>query len=288
MLTWAAHAGGVTSVAFVPGGGLLSTGTDGVLRHWDAATGAEHRSWKLAAGGEEWRLIRAVSESTGRYAVVGIRTEGVRVFDLSDGNVTNELRWHRLYALAPSPAGDTVFCAGIPVGPAVVAEVRPSAGRPVFRPVRGGFGDGAGLAIAPDGSQVIIGRNRLAWPSGKLAGPVSLATGSMFAVSPDGDKLFGANGARLMVWGMQTGAVRQKLKGHLATITGLTTTPGGRKLWTASADATVRRWDVETYRCEKCYALKVGPLGCVAVSPDGLTAAAGSAHSGRVAVWDLD
>jgi WD40 repeat protein len=82
--------------------------------------------------------------------------------------------------------------------------------------------------------------------------------------------------------------VRQRLKGHVAPITALASTPNGRRVWTASADATVRQWDAETYQCEKWYRLPIGPLGCIAVSPDGLTAAAGSAGNGSVAMWDLE
>ena len=46
-----------------------------------------------------------------------------------------------------------------------------------------------------------------------------------FAVSGDGDKLFGMHGSRLIVWGFQLGFVRQRLKGHIAPITALATTP---------------------------------------------------------------
>jgi WD40 repeat protein len=295
MLTWEAHAGAVTSLAFVPGGGLLSTSTDGVFKHWDPTSGTENRSWALA----EWlsrytatesALLKVVADATGRYAAVGLRTEGVRFFDLVDGRVADEFRLVQLVELAASPDGESVFCGGQRAnGEGRIWELRSSTGAVVAQSMSfDRLGHRGGLAVSPDGKQVIAGRTRFDWPSGRVAGPVVLATGNMFAVSPDGDKLFGANGTRLMVWGLQVGAVRQKLKGHLDHITGLTTTPDGRKLWTCSLDATVRQWDVETYRCTQCYGMKIGPLGCVAVSPDGLTAAAGSRHNGNIAVWDLD
>jgi WD40 repeat protein len=295
MLTWGAHTDAVTSLAFVPGGGLLSTGTDGVLKHWDPTTGSLHYFWKLAEGvsrytATECALLKVVADATGRYAAVGLRTEGVRFFDLSDGSVANEFRLAQLVELAPSPDGESVFCGGQGVnGGGRIWELRSPTGAILAQSVSfDRIGHRGGLAVSPDGKQVIAGRTRFDWPSGEVAAPVVLATGNMLAVSPDGDKLFGANGSRLMVWGFQVGALRRKLKGHLAPVIGLTTTPDGRKLWTASIDATVRQWDVETYRCTQCYGLKIGPLGCVAVSPDGLTAAAGSRHNGHIAVWDLD
>jgi len=145
-----------------------------------------------------------------------------------------------------------------------------------------------GLAVRPDGGEVVTGTHRFAWPAGTLTGSqLARRPQGPLAVSSDGDKLFSAAGSRLVVWGLQVGVIRRKIKGHVAPITGLTSTPDGRKLWSASLDATVRQWDVDTYRCETCYGLKIGPLGCVAVSPDGLTAAAGSRHTGNIAVWDL-
>lgn len=300
MLTWPAHAGAVTSVAFVPGGGLLSTGTDGVLKHWDAATGSLRDLRDLSAAGQdpaECYPLRVLVDAAGRSAVAALGSGGVRFYDLDGLSQVADLPLAALYGIAAGPGGASVFVLATgnvrsqrwpAADPVAVVEYRFEGAEPVAWSRHPPGGVYYGLAVSPDGAQVVASRTRYAWPSGEMTGPASLATGSMFAVSPDGDKLFGASGARLMVWGMQTGALRRKLKGHLATITGLSTTPDGRKLWTASADATVRRWDVETYRCETCYALKVGPLGCVAVSPDGLTAAAGSAHTGHVAVWDLD
>ncbi|MCE9563737.1 MAG: WD40 domain-containing protein [Planctomycetes bacterium] len=46
MLTWQAHTGAVTSLAFVPGGGLLSTGADG-LKRWDTLSGVLQDEWHL-------------------------------------------------------------------------------------------------------------------------------------------------------------------------------------------------------------------------------------------------
>ncbi len=305
MLTWQAHThvhvadapGAVTSLAFVPGGGLLSTGTDGVVRHWDSTTGSMHHFWKLVEGVEKptnSNLVRVLSDSTGRYAAVGLRHEGIDFFDLVNGDNAGHARVQHVEALVAGPDGQSVFVLGVP----------PTSGSPLTCVCQFKFPDGeelartktalasyhlGGLAIRPDGMQVVVGAYRFAWPAAKLTGSsFARPPRGQLAVSPDGDKLFEINGARLMVWGLQVGAVRQKLKGHLATITGLTATPDGRKLWTCSADATVRQWDVETYRCTQCYGLKIGPLGCVAVSPDGLTAAAGSAHNGHIAVWDLD
>jgi WD40 repeat protein len=301
MLTWQAHTGAVTSLAFVPGGGLLSTGADGYFKSWDSTTGAEslrHKFCEPDSAPVAADLMQVLVDSTGRHAVVGLQNKGFQWIELPDGILGRRFHFHPLSSLSRSPDGGSIFANGR--GYAASAQMR--ALEPDTRVWQIGFAEGEViahsqtrpggsryiLAINPDASQVIAGSTRFAWPSGKIAGPIINLCGSAFAVSPDGDKLFGVNGSRLLVWGFQVGALRHKLKGHIAPITGLTSTPDGRKLWTASLDATVRQWDVETYRCEKCYGLKIGPLGCIAVSSDGLTAAAGSAHNGQIAVWDLD
>ena len=295
MLTWHAHAGAVTSLAFVPGGGLLSTGTDGVLKHWDATSGELRFFWKLAetdATADKSNLLCVLADASGRYAAVGLRTEGVRFFDLDNGKEADCRELSEVRGLAAAPDGASVFAVGRDVERASRHTSRLFQwSYPPVKVIAVSKHWAASGPIVPnrDSSQILAGCERFHWPVGDLGSRLNVfPSGQPHVVSADGDKLFGFQGTRLIVWGFQLGTFRRKLKGHLAPITGLTSTPDGRRLWTASLDATVRQWDVETYRCEKWYTLKVGPLGCVAVSPDGLTAAAGSRHNGNIAVWDLD
>jgi WD40 repeat protein len=63
--------------------------------------------------------------------------------------------------------------------------------------------------------------------------------------------------------------------------------PSGRYLFTTSNDATVTVWDADGWVRVKRFAWDIGRLRSVAVSADGLLAAAGS-DRGRVVVWDVD
>ncbi|MBN9523130.1 hypothetical protein J0H58_32220 [bacterium] len=63
--------------------------------------------------------------------------------------------------------------------------------------------------------------------------------------------------------------------------------PSGRYLFTTSNDATVTVWDTDSWARVKRFDWDIGRLRSVAVSPDGLLAAAGS-DRGRVVVWDVD
>jgi WD40 repeat protein len=60
----------------------------------------------------------------------------------------------------------------------------------------------------------------------------------------------------------------------------------GRFVLTASK-ATVRVWDTSNWTVANTFDWQVGPITCLAVSPDGSLAAAGSA-TGKVVVWDVE
>jgi hypothetical protein len=64
--------------------------------------------------------------------------------------------------------------------------------------------------------------------------------------------------------------------------------PDGRTLAVIHGGPTlVKLYDVETLRLTRKYNWKLGPLGAVTFSPDGLLGAAGS-RDGRIVVWDVD
>jgi WD40 repeat protein len=298
MFVWQAHEGAVTSLAFAPGAGLLTTGIDGNVRLWDAASGALQRGWKFheSAGryGNNAEIVRVLGSSNGRFAAVALYTRGVHFFDLANGALAAEFPLAGVLGMVPAPDGKSVFVVGREEGRGrtlrrdslVYQHAYPPGG--VIAQSQSEVESGA-LAVSPDGKQVRAGGVRFSWPDGKRLDPVVIhAGGRQLAVSWDGDKLFGPSGSRLLVTGFHFGTFRKRLKGHNGQVVALASTPDGRKIWTAATDATVRQWDAETYRCEKCYGLKIGPLACVAVSPDGLTAAAGSSYHGTVAMWDLE
>lgn len=296
MFVWPAHEGAVTSVAFVPnGGGLLSTGVDGNLRLWDPLTGGLVHQWKLAetaTNADECGLIRVITEPSGRFAVAAT-SNGLQCFDLQTYKVAAEARMSGVVGMSPAPDGKSAFVVGrLSRGRTKLhqfdyekSEVIASSRDGSDHDYRRGYGR---IAVHPSGSEVIVGCSRVKWPSGERAEHSISGVSAQYAVSGDGDKLFGFESSRLLVWGFQLGFLRHRLKGHIAAISAVTAAPDGRAVWTASADASVRRWDCDSYKCDKWYGLKAGPLGCVAISPDGLVGAAGSALRGLIAMWDLE
>ena len=105
---------------------------------------------------------------------------------------------------------------------------------------------------------------------------------------PDGRQVVATRERTLVVWDTlmpgKPARVRNDSRKHF---TAAAYHPSGRYLFTTSNDATVTVWDTENWVRVKRFDWDIGRLRAVAVSPDGLLAAAGS-DRGRVVVWDVD
>jgi WD40 repeat protein len=105
--------------------------------------------------------------------------------------------------------------------------------------------------------------------------------------SPDGKFLAGTAGPRLRIWdleGQREAALHKRGTKHFQ---GLAFTADGRYLATVSNDETVRIWETNTWQEHTTFTWKIGALLNIALSPEGLRAAAGS-DKGQIVIWDLE
>ena len=150
------------------------------------------------------------------------------------------------------------------------------------------------VAFRPDGKALAAlsfdGLHTFAVPSGRplLSHPSRLSQGIGFlAYHPDGRLLALGTGTQVRVLDTETGQAMAELRQVRKHFLGGVFTPDGRHLLTVSNVETVKVWESATWKVAREYAWKVGGLRCVAVSPDGMTAAAGGTGK-KVVIWDLD
>jgi len=98
------------------------------------------------------------------------------------------------------------------------------------------------------------------------------------ALSPDARKVAaGDRRGAIFIWTLDPpGTPMQTLRGHVGAINGITFTTDGQAVLSVGADGTLRRWDVETGRCEGGLPPDAGAVWAVASGgPDGRVAVAG-------------
>lgn len=155
------------------------------------------------------------------------------------------------------------------------------------------------LAFAPDSRWVLAGGEfpglaRWDLKDGSPGKPLKdgkASGGRAICFAPDGKRVFAALDKSVCVWEWP-GGKRLGTVAHPDVVSGVAITPDGRKLVTTCWDGQVRQFDLELNGAmpagpAKCYSWEIGQLFAVAVSPDGMLAAAGGDTGARLAVWDL-
>ena len=110
------------------------------------------------------------------------------------------------------------------------------------------------------------------------------------ALANDGVTLAsGSADGQVRVWDLRVGRELVICRAHVGRISHLAWSDNGTGLLTAGWDGLIRIWSVDgsSMTVRKTLDFGIGRVNCVAVCPDGMTAAAGG-QDGRVVLWDLD
>jgi WD40 repeat protein len=287
------HKGFVQGIAFTAEGHLLSAGSDGTVRLWASVMG-KARIYRM---GREWVADVAVAPDGREFCTVdheGHACTG-RLHPVRKPKVLAQGQGP-LIGANYSPDGRYLAWVGYTDGLTVWDRDRKTEGRR--------FLDSKGrlmfsVAFSSDSATVAAG--------GQFPGVQTwnLATGEAgralkhgknsgcraIAFSPDGQRVFGAFNKGVFAWWWPSGKPAGMVP-HPNVVSCLAVTPDGRTLVTACWDQKVREFALEP-RGElpvepvACYEWDMGKLFTVAVSADGMLAAAGGDTGARLVVWDL-
>ncbi len=220
-------------------------------------------------------LIRCVAFSRdGRLLATAARDSTARIWDARTGQTVFVLQGPSfdVTAVAFAPNGKTVAtgCEDCTVRLWDLASGRD------FAVLHGHNESISALAFGPGGTW-------LASATGKLGTGESNPADSFVSSAPFS--------AEVKVWDIERRKETMTLKGHTKTIMSLAVSPDGERLATASADSTVKIWELCTGVVETNLPDIRGRPSAVAFSPDGRSLAIGGGDpyrkEGELKIWDL-
>jgi serine/threonine protein kinase len=279
------HRGGTDSVAFTDdGGSLVTTGADGTLKIWNAATGAIVRTLELDDGAATSLAV------FGRRAITGHADGTIALWDIDSGEKVGNYRRNEANIWSVAFAGDQSHFLASSHDWAITLWDTRTTSEPlhVFEAHENAV---QAVAFSPHGPFIASGgadRTVKLWNPWSLnvirtyRGHRDFVTALTF--SPDGKLLASADlDGWIRLWSTSSSRLYRILSGHNGRVTDLAFSPDGELLASAGEDGAVRLWDFRRSRPVRTYT--GAAVKSLAFSPDGKRLAVASVE-GSVGLWN--
>ena len=286
-LTLQGHYGAVYSIAYDHAGTRLVTASaDGTARIWDAETGQV----LLVLSGHSGAVNSAVFSPDGKLVATGGADTTVRLWDAASGQMLQNMTGHSgaVNSVAFSPDGQKIISASDDKTARIWNVESGSQDDSLEKhtaSVRSALFSPDGRYIATGGYDAIIN----IWDAANHSLVKSLSNGegvSAMAFSPDSQSIlstWGYNAQRLNIKG---DTVTSYVGAHTWYLAGVSFSPDGKQVVTASRDHTVNIWDAESGTSIINLRGHSGAVYAAAYDPSGnYLATASDDHTVRI--WDI-
>ena len=296
----------VQSIAYSPNGKLASGLYGGVIRLWDASSGALLQTidghvgavrWlnsdgtvKLRAENYGWEVTSLTYSADGKTLASGSTDNTVKLWDAETGKLLRTFRGQKgiVLSVALAPNGKTLAS-----GYYKAIKLWDASSGKLLRTLEGHDDHVLSVSFASDGNTLASGSSDKTiklWDvrSGEilrtLEAPISVES---VAFSPDGAMLASGgwdNNAKL--WNVSSGKLLRTLKGHTNWVKSVAFAPDGKTLASGGLDKTIKIWDAHSGELLRTIDSEIGVVENITFANDGYKLAASHTDHTVIKLWD--